>query len=280
MAMTQEEMKAAARTIRDETGEGRNTAYRVGTLLLEMVGALAQGGGTAVYGIAATRGTTSVIINLLDAEGNVASGAGGTPLSVAIPSADALGAGFMSKADKAKLDQLEAGGGTTYEVFGVGKAGLVPAPAAAAETYLRSDGNWAVPAGGTTYEVFTSAKAGLVPAPGSSAYTRFLRSDGIWVNPQPVLAFGGVVSGVTVEKTSTTGSGFTIVYDKDNDRFLRRYGLAGAYKYYYFNTDNWAQYQLGDSGPAIERQLYCCAADNSLYVCLGGKLRRIATTAL
>ena len=72
-----------------------------------------------------------------------------------------------------------------------GKAGLVPAPEAGAQTkYLRGDGTWQTPPDtNTTYSNMTGAttsaagNAGLVPAPAAGAATRYLRSDGTWQVP-------------------------------------------------------------------------------------------------
>ncbi len=81
---------------------------------------------------------------------------------------------------------------TTYGTFkaatssAAGGTGLVPAPAAGAQTkYLRGDGTWAVPTD-HTYNNFGGASgtgagsAGLVPAPGSGVTTQYLKSTGAW----------------------------------------------------------------------------------------------------
>ena len=76
--------------------------------------------------------------------------------------------------------------GATASAAGV--HGLVPAPAAGAQTkYLRGDGTWQTPPDtNTTYNVFKGATAsaagdkGLVPAPGSGVTTQYLKSTGAW----------------------------------------------------------------------------------------------------
>ena len=83
---------------------------------------------------------------------------------------------------------------TTYSVFkaatssAAGGTGLVPAPAAGAQTkYLRADGTWQTPPDtNTTYTDFTAATAsaagthGLVPAPAKGQQNYFLRGDKTW----------------------------------------------------------------------------------------------------
>ena len=69
-----------------------------------------------------------------------------------------------------------------------GTHGLVPAPAAGAQTkYLRGDGTWQTPPDtNTTYNVFKGATSsaaggnGLVPAPASGATSHYLKSTGAW----------------------------------------------------------------------------------------------------
>ena len=81
---------------------------------------------------------------------------------------------------------------TTYSVFkaatssAAGGTGLVPAPAAGAQSkFLRADGTWQTPTN-TTYTNMTAAtssaagKAGLVPAPAAGAQSKFLRGDATW----------------------------------------------------------------------------------------------------
>ena len=81
---------------------------------------------------------------------------------------------------------------TTYSVFkaatssAAGGSGLVPAPAAGAQTkFLRADGTWQTPTN-TTYSNMTAAtssaagKSGLVPAPAAGAQSKFLRGDATW----------------------------------------------------------------------------------------------------
>lgn len=98
---------------------------------------------------------------------------------------------------------------TTYTNMGaasasaVGKAGLVPAPAAGAQAkYLRGDGTWQTPPN-TTYSNMGGAtssaagSAGLVPAPAAGKQTSFLRGDGTWVVP----------TNTTYELASTTANG-------------------------------------------------------------------------
>lgn len=81
---------------------------------------------------------------------------------------------------------------TTYSVFkaatssAAGGSGLVPAPAAGAQSkFLRADGTWQTPTN-TTYSNMTAAtssaagKAGLVPAPAAGAQSKFLRGDATW----------------------------------------------------------------------------------------------------
>ena len=80
---------------------------------------------------------------------------------------------------------------TAATASAAGKAGLVPAPAAGAQTkYLRGDGTWQTPPDtNTTYSNMTAATAsaagtsGLVPAPAAGKQTSFLRGDGTWVVP-------------------------------------------------------------------------------------------------
>ncbi len=72
-----------------------------------------------------------------------------------------------------------------------GRAGLVPAPAAGAQSkYLRGDGTWQTPPDtNTTYgnmqgsSASAAGKAGLVPAPTAGAANRYLRNDGTWAVP-------------------------------------------------------------------------------------------------
>jgi len=112
-------------------------------------------------------------------------------------------AGLMSAADKEKLDKLEEGGGTEYEVFGVNKAGLVPGPVAVAETYLRSDGRWAVPAGGT-------AVYGMAASRAASRVTIYLTgSDG-----NVLSGMGGSALSVSIPVADGEGAGFMSKTDK------------------------------------------------------------------
>ena len=67
-----------------------------------------------------------------------------------------------------------------------GAHGLVPAPAAGAQTkYLRGDGTWTTPQD-TTYGNFggstasASGSAGLVPGPGANVLNQYLKSTGTW----------------------------------------------------------------------------------------------------
>ena len=72
-----------------------------------------------------------------------------------------------------------------------GTHGLVPAPAAGAQTkYLRGDGTWQTPPDtNTTYNVFTGASSttdgstGLVPKPVKGDQGKYLRADGVWASP-------------------------------------------------------------------------------------------------
>lgn len=96
---------------------------------------------------------------------------------------------------------------TTYSVMAgstasaAGTTGLVPAPAAGAQTkYLRGDGTWQTPPDtNTTYANMKAAttsaagSAGLVPAPAAGAANRYLRSDGTWTVP-PNTTYGAVSS--------------------------------------------------------------------------------------
>ena len=81
---------------------------------------------------------------------------------------------------------------TTYGVFGkatadaAGSTGLVPAPAAGAQSkFLRADGTWQTPTN-TTYGNFggstasAAGTAGLVPGPGSNVLNQYLKSTGTW----------------------------------------------------------------------------------------------------
>lgn len=78
---------------------------------------------------------------------------------------------------------------TAATASAAGKTGLVPAPAAGAQTkFLRGDGTWQTPTN-TTYSTMTGATSsangtsGLVPAPTSGSANRYLRSDGTWQVP-------------------------------------------------------------------------------------------------
>lgn len=131
--------------------------------------------------------------------------ADGTWAAVPLPDeATTQAAGLMSAADKEKLDKLEEGGGTEYEVFGVGKDGLVPAPVAVAETFLRSDGRWAVPAGGT-------AVYGMAASRAASRVTIYLTdSDG-----NVLRGAGGSALSVSIPVADGAGAGFMSKADKE-----------------------------------------------------------------
>lgn len=83
---------------------------------------------------------------------------------------------------------------TTYSTFraataaSAGGTGLVPAPAAGAQTkYMRGDGTWQTPPN-TTYSAFKAASAsaaggaGLVPAPSAGKQDAMLCGDGTWAD--------------------------------------------------------------------------------------------------
>ena len=80
---------------------------------------------------------------------------------------------------------------TAATASAAGKAGLVPAPAAGAQTkYLRGDGTWQTPPDtNTTYSNMKGATAdaagtaGLVPAPAKGNQAKYLRGDGTWQTP-------------------------------------------------------------------------------------------------
>lgn len=109
---------------------------------------------------------------------------------------------------------------TTYTNMGAasasasGKAGLVPAPAAGAQTkYLRGDGTWQTPPN-TTYSNMGGAtssaagSAGLVPAPTAGKQTSFLRGDGTWVVP----------TNTTYAKANTTTLGLVMIGYTENGK--------------------------------------------------------------
>ena len=108
---------------------------------------------------------------------------------------------------------------TTYNVFkgatasAAGGTGLVPAPAAGAQTkYLRADGTWQTPPDtNTTYTDFTAATAdaagthGLVPAPAAGAQIKFLRGDGTWQTPPDTNTTYPVFKGATASAAGGNG---------------------------------------------------------------------------
>lgn len=111
---------------------------------------------------------------------------------------------------------------TTYAPFkaatssAAGGSGLVPAPAAGAQTkYLRADGTWQTPPdNNTTYGVMTAATSsaagtsGLAPAPAAGAANRYLRSDGTWAVPPDTNTTYGVGSASALGLTKLyTGTG-------------------------------------------------------------------------
>lgn len=110
-----------------------------------------------------------------------------------IPAGGASGQFLKWSADGTAI--WAADNNTTYSAFkaatasAAGGAGLVPAPAAGAQTkYLRADGTWQTPTD-TTYSDMKGATAsaagthGLVPAPVAGAQGKYLRADGTWQTP-------------------------------------------------------------------------------------------------
>lgn len=105
---------------------------------------------------------------------------------------------------------------TTYGTFkgatsnAAGTSGLVPTPAAGAQTkYLRADGTWQTPPDtNTTYDNMSGAttsaagKAGLVPAPAAGAANRYLRSDGTWQVPPDTNTWRGIQNSLTSNSTT------------------------------------------------------------------------------
>ena len=102
---------------------------------------------------------------------------------------------------------------TAATASAAGKAGLVPAPAAGAQTkYLRGDGTWQTPPDtNTTYSAMKGATtsaagaAGLVPAPTAGAANRYLRSDGTWVVPPDTNTTYSVMGAATASAAGTSG---------------------------------------------------------------------------
>ena len=94
-----------------------------------------------------------------------------------------------------------------------GKAGLVPAPEAGAQTkYLRGDGTWQTPPDtNTTYSTMTAAtaskagNAGLVPAPAAGAQTKYLRGDGTWQTPPDTNTTYSNMTAATASKAGNAG---------------------------------------------------------------------------
>ena len=108
-------------------------------------------------------------------------------------------AGHVSAVTAVEKDDITALGipstNTTYSTFkaatssAAGGSGLVPAPAAGAQSkFLRGDATWQTPPN-TTYSNFKAATAsaaggsGLVPAPAAGANIKYLRGDGTWAVP-------------------------------------------------------------------------------------------------
>lgn len=239
-------------------------------------GSSSGGGGTEIYGISAARSTDRVTIYFTDSTGSALTGAGGSSLTVTIPSADSIGAGFMSKADKAKLDSLSTsgGGGGTTEVFSVGKNGLVPAPSAAAETYLRSDGNWAVPAssGGGTTGVVTETANGLCPKlpEQSSQNTRYnvLTGSGVWSKAPWALPFSCIIGVSYLNPPDETKTNYTVVFNNTLKCFCKAIAISeGGYTYYAFSDNEMKampyQVPLNSAGGTV------ALPDSQLYICTG-----------
>ncbi len=94
-----------------------------------------------------------------------------------------------------------------------GKAGLVPAPAAGAQSkYLRGDGTWQTPPDtNTTYgnmqgsSANAAGKAGLVPAPTAGAANRYLRNDGTWAVPPDNNTTYGSMAAATASAAGKAG---------------------------------------------------------------------------
>ena len=98
----------------------------------------------------------------------------------------------VTKGDGSTSTLITQDTNTTYSTFkaatssAAGGSGLVPAPAAGAQSkYLRADATWQTPPN-TTYSNFKAATteaaggAGLVPAPAAGNANRYLRSDATW----------------------------------------------------------------------------------------------------
>lgn len=101
-----------------------------------------------------------------------------------------------------------------------GKSGLVPVPAAGAQSkYLRGDGTWAVPTN-TTYSNFTGATSsaagakGLVPAPAKGYQNRYLRGDGTWVALSSSLTSTSTASALNLAGAKDLNDKITGVSDK------------------------------------------------------------------
>lgn len=123
---------------------------------------------------------------------------------------------------------------TTYSNFkaatssAAGGSGLVPAPAAGAQSkYLRGDGTWQTPPN-TTYGNMTGAsssaagKAGLVPAPAAGAQAKYLRGDGTWQTPTNT-TYGAAGTSLGLVKSGgdvTIASGVITVNDDSHNHTI------------------------------------------------------------
>ena len=107
-------------------------------------------------------------------------GAGGSEHANAVPSG---AAGFMSGADKSKLDGVEAGAEANDVASVFGRTGTVVAQAG---DYTAADVGAApaahVGAGGAEHPAVTDVAAGFAPASGGGT-VNFLRADGTWTAP-------------------------------------------------------------------------------------------------
>ena len=141
--------------------------------------------------------------------GNISNVGAITNNAVAVASGDSLLVGDASANNTIVKSSITFGNGSTFlrndgtwatptnttysdmkgaTASAAGTHGLVPAPAAGAQTkYLRGDGTWQTPPDtNTTYNVFTGATSnaaggkGLVPAPASGATSKYLKSTGTW----------------------------------------------------------------------------------------------------